>query len=660
MKRKTWVLPAFAVLSLLSILAIQITFLPWKLNSDSAFMPIMVAWQVKTGQFFPDGMCYSTGIAGISSNLFMIPGYLLSGGNLTVARISGICLLHILLFFLLYRVFQTEKKRDLLSPSIAALLFMIPFLGSAATEQYLVEGAYLNQVLWILGAMLAFRAFVRAVERMWEHRALANAGATVSISVEKSAANAGSTEANAPASSTRSKKRGFFAKDVRSILLYGLLIILIIVAADMHAYRNLLTAFLPLTLTWLLWFFYRQKGAPDLRDLARKWLPLAAVALIGAALAVCVYLLLSRLYWPTTNQTSLELGAGIQFTNRLHALVNSLVSIVGNANAAPLLSVRGVAKLAGYVAAALLYLVVPVYSLRHFGKFHRDVTRFLIAFSWIGSFFTIIIVLAADLALVGNDTSRYCLPIFANCLLMTAAVLGDLLSEAVPQQFKVPADRADIFTDVSSMDTASISGPAVATNVARAGSIAGDSNTANKLSDGEISARPVQHSPGVKTRWLQRAIPALLIAFAIFSHAIYWKVTWNEHFLLPDPYKMTGFLLENNLHHGYASYWYAHRFTALTNFDLTIANIRVEANFIRPDYWLTNKAYYKTDFGADRCFLMLTDDELAGFAPEGLANTPLGEPVETLRYNQFYILVYDENIGSADRLAWTEDMGYRG
>ena len=77
MKKNTWLLPAFAVLSLLSVLAIQIVFMPWKLNSDSAFAPIFASWQVKTGQFFPDGICYSTSLMGISTNLFMIPGYLL-------------------------------------------------------------------------------------------------------------------------------------------------------------------------------------------------------------------------------------------------------------------------------------------------------------------------------------------------------------------------------------------------------------------------------------------------------------------------------------------------------------------------------------------------------------------------------------------------------
>ena len=544
MKKITRILPVFAVLSLISVLAIQIVFIPWFLNSDSAFAPIFASWQVKTGQFFPEGICYSTGIMGISTNLFMIPGYLISGGNLLAARISGIFLMHVLLFFLLYRVFRTEGKRDLLSPSIAAILFTIPFLGSAATEQYLLEGAYLNQVLWILAGILAFRAFMRA-------------------------------------------------DSLPRRLVFGLIILLIIVAADLHSYRNLLTAFLPLTLTWLFWTYRKHKDAPDPKKVLKEWLPIAAVALVGAALGFFTYQKLSQLYWPTTNQTSLELGAGLTFTNRLHTLVNSLVSIVGNAKEAPLLSIRGFGKLAGYVTAFVLYIVLPVFAVKNYNKFKKDGTRFLIAFTIIGSAFTVLIVLAADLTGVGNDLSRYCLPIYANCLLLAAAVLGDLASEHLPSSL------------------------------------------------------------------LLRYAPALLIAFSIFSHGIYWKVTWDEHWLLPDPYRMTHFLLENDLHRGYASYWYAHRFTALTNFDLTIANIRVDPGLIRPDYWLTSKHYYERDFGEGRCFLMLTEDELELYAPDGLEYSDLGEPSETLRYNQFHILVYDENIGSDGRLAWTEEMGWR-
>ena len=542
MKKNTWLLPAFAVLSLLSVLAIQIVFMPWKLNSDSAFAPIFASWQVKTGQFFPDGICYSTSLMGISTNLFMIPGYLLFSGNLLAARISGIFLMHILLFFLLYRVFQMEGKRDIVSPSIAAILFTIPFLGSAATEQYLIEGAYISQVLWILVGILAFRAFMRA-------------------------------------------------EGLPKRLLFAGIILLVIIAADIHAYRNLLTAFLPLTATWLFWIFWKQKDAPDLKKILKEWLPVAAVALVGAALGFLIFRTFSRLYWPFENQTQLTLGAGTRFSHRLDTLVNSLVSIVGNANEAALLSVRGFGKLAGYAASFLLYIALPVFAVKNYRRFQKDSTRFLIAFTFIGSACTALVVLAADLDLVGNDISRYCLPIFANFLLLAAAVLGDLASE-------------------------------------------------------HLSA-------------LIRYAPALLLAFAVLFHGIYWKVTWSEHFLLPDPYKMTSFFQENNLHRGYASYWYAHRFTALTDFDVTIANIRVEVGFIRPDYWLTSKTYYQRDFGADRCFLMLRDDELAAFAPDGLENTPLGEPSETLRYNQFYILVYDENIGSDDRLAWTEDMGWR-
>ncbi|MGX8728217.1 MAG: hypothetical protein ACSW75_01475 [Lachnospiraceae bacterium] len=541
MKKTAWILPTFAALSLLSALAIQIVFMPWKLNSDSAFAPILAAWQVKTGQIFPDGMCYSTSLMGIT-NLFMIPGYLISGGNLVAARISGIFLMHLLLFLLLCLVFRTDKKWDFVSPSIGLLLFTIPFIDSSATEQYIFEGAYISQVLWILVGFLAYRAFMKA-------------------------------------------------EGLPKRVTLGVLVILVIIGANLFSYRNLLTAFLPLTLACLFWSFRTKAKTPALKNVLKEWLPVAIVSLVGAAMGYFAYLKLSGLYWPVTNQTALTLGAGLSFTKRLHTLINSLISIVGNAAEAPLLDIRGFGKLFCYVAAFLLYIGLPVFAVRNYHKFRKDSTRFLIAFTTISSACMILVVLATDLTGVGNDLSRYSLPIFANCLLLAAAVLGDAAS-------------------------------------------------------GHLSV-------------LARYAPALLIAFAVFSHGLYWKATWDDHLLLPDPHKMIAFFEENNLHRGYATYWYAHRFTALTDFDVTIANIRVDPDLIRPDYWLTNQSYYERDFGDGRCFLMLTDKELKTYAPDGLDGTVLRKPAEILRYNQFYILVYQENIGSEIRLSWTAESGWR-
>lgn len=103
-------------------------------------------------------------------------------------------------------------------------------------------------------------------------------------------------------------------------------------------------------------------------------------------------------------------------------------------------------------------------------------------------------------------------------------------------------------------------------------------------------------------------------------------------------------LEEMGLKYGYATFYNAEEYSALTNNCVQVHTITVEENKISPSYWLTVDRYYEPSNYIGETFLMLTGDELQRFAPEGISNSYLGDAEEVYEINGLHILVYDHNI----------------
>lgn len=154
----------------------------------------------------------------------------------------------------------------------------------------------------------------------------------------------------------------------------------------------------------------------------------------------------------------------------------------------------------------------------------------------------------------------------------------------------------------------------------------------------------------IYTYYLQsKNILSALTALAVSAFAVMSMFTVCEDIVeYKDQYsEMKGvseFLLQHDLKYGYATFWNAGKNTVLSNGNVQINAVSYSENKVIPQYWLSSEDWYDPDYFSDNTFLMLTEEELALYAPDGVMYTNLGEAQQILQYEDYTILIYDYNI----------------
>lgn len=98
---------------------------------------------------------------------------------------------------------------------------------------------------------------------------------------------------------------------------------------------------------------------------------------------------------------------------------------------------------------------------------------------------------------------------------------------------------------------------------------------------------------------------------------------------------LSDYLLENGLTHGYGTFWQANELMVLSDFAITMGVL--QDNFpIQPWYWLTLDEIYEVDYHEGKTFLLLTSEENVTFT-DSISKVQLGEPVEILKYFDYYV-----------------------
>ena len=136
MKKSKAVWMICVTLSFISMFALVLKFLPYKLNSDSAFFPLLAHWEHATGSVFPEGMCYSTQVMGFSPNLFMLPYLSLFGEHYLLARALGIFTIWAIIIVFIFILFS---GKSFVPAGVVCLLLLTPYIESSATEEYFFE-----------------------------------------------------------------------------------------------------------------------------------------------------------------------------------------------------------------------------------------------------------------------------------------------------------------------------------------------------------------------------------------------------------------------------------------------------------------------------------------------------------------------------------------
>lgn len=146
-----------------------------------------------------------------------------------------------------------------------------------------------------------------------------------------------------------------------------------------------------------------------------------------------------------------------------------------------------------------------------------------------------------------------------------------------------------------------------------------------------------------------RTLAVVLTVFAFtFPQAAIHVINAKDHREMMD--KQTGicdFLEENGLSYGFATYWNAGRYTVLSDGAVEINGIILGGDGSMISYfWLNDMERYTEEAHSGESFLLFTEEENELFFGSPTYNA-LGEPLRTLKYENFIIYVYGYNLSAA-------------
>lgn len=118
------------------------------------------------------------------------------------------------------------------------------------------------------------------------------------------------------------------------------------------------------------------------------------------------------------------------------------------------------------------------------------------------------------------------------------------------------------------------------------------------------------------------------------------------------------FLQDNALAYGYATYWNACPTTFYSNGQIKIRQVSIEEDKVAPHLLGVSYTWFDyTEYHGSKTFLLLTENEMQTFAPNGLENTELGFPESILEFSGFKILVYPFDIAEKEFPYVSKDIG---
>lgn len=149
-----------------------------------------------------------------------------------------------------------------------------------------------------------------------------------------------------------------------------------------------------------------------------------------------------------------------------------------------------------------------------------------------------------------------------------------------------------------------------------------------------------------KDKYYEGFIYISLAVLVICGHVSYIVDTvvpiHNEYVAEETEGTLIDFLKENDLNYGFASFWHAYKYMALSNGEITLASYII--NPVTPYYWMTSESYYDVEAHPGRCFLLVSTDELP------IAEKYVYAASEFKEFKDYIILVYEKNIFLYDEL----------
>lgn len=110
----------------------------------------------------------------------------------------------------------------------------------------------------------------------------------------------------------------------------------------------------------------------------------------------------------------------------------------------------------------------------------------------------------------------------------------------------------------------------------------------------------------------------------------------NEYVAEQEEGSLIDFLKENDLDYGFATFWHAYKYMALSNGEIKLISYIITPTC--PYYWMTSRSYYDVNEHPGRCFILVAADDEAIDEKYYLAASEVKE------FQDYKILIYEKNI----------------
>lgn len=363
--------------------AFNIVFLMrYNFEADSAFYITLAQEQIRTKSLFPEGMYYSTGLFFLTPNLLMIP-FLLFIDNLILARQMGILLLWVLIFFMLYKVFVTNKERNVVGFIIAFSLFSVLYVNASVVNMHFYQGAY----CMFLFLLLAYLALMNDIITGDNYR----------------------------------KKEFAYV-----ILLY--------VLANIGDIRSLFIWGIPGLFSYILYVYLKSKKSMSLVQVPPNWKKLVWIMLSATLIALVTWMIVSKVYGTGNVTSKLTILPAKEYGNSLYSILIGLLNQYGNSYRAYVFSTAGFWRVVNFAVALFFILILPVIAIKTYNNICFESGKFLVVFSLVSNMVYIFVVFLTGLVLRDDIfgycyLNRYLIPVYNNNILLFSVILSSALNK---------------------------------------------------------------------------------------------------------------------------------------------------------------------------------------------------------------------------------------
>lgn len=355
-------------------------------------------------------------------------------------------------------------------------------------------------------------------------------------------------------------------------------VLVLYTASNLGDIRNLIIWGIPGLLAYVLFLFLEADKKVGLLLKRCVEIKLARALLNSVLFSFIVYVFMAKIYGNAGSTASMIVLSANEYGNSLNHILVGLFNLYGNSYSALAFSGGGFFKLINFFVAIITIFVVPVIAIKNYNNMIPKSSKFIVIFTLTSSFIYLFVVFITGAAVY---LDRYLVPIYNNAIILLA-VTGSFLLEKIKNYKKV-------------------------------------------------------------------AIGISCIMFYVLASNFFYLYSQKDSLI----YEKFGYfasgvegvvnLLESKgLQYGYATFTNAEEYSVLSNNKIRVRSVTFDQGTICPFEWLTSDTFYKPDYYVGDTFLMLTEDELEKYFPNGIE--VLGQPKDVFTFKKFNFFVYDYNI----------------